>query len=290
MSQGVVLISFGKRGYGFAAVNLAASIKYYSPNIPITLYADKLSIKQVAKERLDLIDSIKELDESEYLTDGVFDPAKIKTNLYKYCDYDYTLYLDVDAIVLKDINPIFDELKNANGYYFTHIIGLHTIDKGRDFEQMQWAWADDVWKHYKLKDKDVLPSTNSSFQFIKKGKESKELFKQEAKNYQNKLPLKKLRMTWGKTQPDELYLNIALAQKGITGKTDKEYIYLPYLSTKEVKEVREKYYILSLFGSKNMTPLRFREYYDIMMYKVLNEMGFNHHYKLVYIYGDKHVR
>lgn len=289
MTKGVVLISFGKRGYGFAAVNLAASIKYFSPNIPITLYADKSSINQVSIERLALIDNVKELTEEEYKTNGRIDPAKVKTNLYKYMDYDYNLYLDVDAIVLKDIEPLFDELIKSKDYYYTVIVGTHTIDKGKDFKEMQWAWADDIWKHYKLKETDVLPATNSSFQFIKKCKKSEELFEQISKNYSNPLPLEKLRLTWGGTQPDELYLNVALAQKKVEIKKDKEYIFFANNTNLSVKDVIDKYYILSLYGGKKFTTLRFREYYDALLHKLLREMRLPHHYKLIYILADKHV-
>ena len=289
MTKGVVLISFGKRGYGFAAANLAASIKYYSPDLRITLYADKSSINQVSLERLAIIDSVKELKEEDYKTDGRIDPAKVKTNLYKFMDYDYNLFLDVDALVLKDINPIFDELIKAGGYYYSHIVGTHTIDKGKDFKEMQWAWADDIWKHYKLKESDVLPATNSSFQFIKKCEESKSLFEQVSKNYANPIPLKDLRLKWGGTQPDELYLNIALAQKGITGKTDKQYIFFGHDTKLSVKDLVKDFYILSVFGGKGFTMLRFREYYDILLHKILREMRFPHFYKLVHILSDKHV-
>lgn len=289
MTKGVVLISFGKRGYGFAAVNLAASIKAFNPKINITLFADKSSISQVSLNRFEFIDDVKELKEEDYKTNGKIDPAKIKTNLYKFCVYDYNLYLDVDAVVLKDIEPLFEELIKGGSYYYSHIVGLHTIEKGRDFKEMQWAWADDIWKHYQLKKDAVLPATNSSFQFIIKCKESKELFEQVKSNYENPILLKDLRTKWGGTQPDELYLNIALAQKGITGKTEKEYMFFGAFPTLSISELTDKFYILSVYGGRNFTALRYREFYDNIMRKIANQLMFAHTYKLVYILQDKHV-
>ena len=63
----------------------------------------------------------------------------MKVNLYKYLPYDCNLYLDVDAIALKDIQPMIDELSQSGKDYISHCVGYHTIDKGRDFKEMQWA-------------------------------------------------------------------------------------------------------------------------------------------------------
>jgi len=35
MSRGILLLAWGKRGYGFMAYNLAVSLKHHSPGIPI---------------------------------------------------------------------------------------------------------------------------------------------------------------------------------------------------------------------------------------------------------------
>lgn len=288
-TKGIILISFGKRGYGFAAVNLAASLKFYSPEIPITLYTDENCIKQITLDRLGVLDDIQFLKEEDYKTNGKIDPAKIKTDIYKFCKYDYNLYLDVDAVCLKDITPLFDELINKGGYYYSHIVGLHTIDKGRDFKDMQWAYADDIWEQYNLDKDAVLPATNSSFQFIKKCKEAEELYKQVKENYANPIPLEKLRLKWGGSQPDELYLNIALAQKGITGKTEKEYIFFGHNTKLAVKDLVDNYYVLSVYGGVRFTMLRFREFYDKLLHKILPQMKMMHHYKLITILQDKHV-
>ncbi len=47
MTRGILLMAWGKRGYGFMAHNLAVSIKHHSPGIPIHLIATEKVLKEV---------------------------------------------------------------------------------------------------------------------------------------------------------------------------------------------------------------------------------------------------
>jgi len=216
-TEGVVLFAFGKPQYYHAAYNLAFSIKHFNKTVNIVAYFDNPE-KATAHctELLDVIDEIKPLNTEHLYTDGKFDPGKLKVNIYEYLPFDYNLYLDVDAVALKDIQPLIDELKAAKKNYISHTVGYHNIKQGRNIPSMQWAWADVLWEHFLLKETATLPAINSSLQFIVKSEEAQTLYFVVKNEYElNPMPVNKLRMKWGGGQPDELYMNVALAKCGI---------------------------------------------------------------------------
>ena len=139
MTKGIVLLAFGKRGYGFAAYNLAVSIRAFNTTIPITCYHDDIAFSQVEKEKLVVFDSLVPLPKDFMYNQGVFDPGYAKVNLYDLYPYDLNLYLDVDALCLRDIAPLFEIMESKPDFFYTHIIDTHTIDKGGDFKSLQWS-------------------------------------------------------------------------------------------------------------------------------------------------------
>ena len=290
-TKGIFLTAYGKRGYVWLAYNFAFSIKQFNPDLPITLYHDQSVFDEITDEQRAVFDELIHIPDDVKWTNGNVDPAKIKVSIYDILPYDYNLFLDVDALALKDLFPIFDELIAKGGYYYTHIMGTHTIDQGNDIgDKMYWAYANDIWQHYNLPDTAVLPCTNSSFQFIKKCKESEELFDQIKQNLANPIPLEKLKNQWGGGQPDELYLNIALAQKGITGQTDRTYLFLGSgHDSRSFSQIIDDHFILSIFGGRNFTKLRYTEWYDRLLSNMHLEQGKAHMYKHHLIIGDKHA-
>jgi hypothetical protein len=216
-STGVVLLAFGKPQYYWAAYNLAFSIRKHSPNVNITvLFDDPIKALSHCHDLMQYINHIGHIALEDIYTNKKLDPGKVKVNLYKYLPYDRNLYLDVDAIAVKDIQPMIDELSQSGKDYISHCVGYHTIDKGRDFKEMQWAWADKMWAHFNLLESYVMPAINSSMQWIVKGSQAEAIYRTAKDLYfNNPIPIKELRMKWGGGQPDELYMNVALAIHGI---------------------------------------------------------------------------
>jgi len=299
--EGVVLFAFGKIGYYQAAYNLAYSIKYHSPTIKIALFVD--DIKKCINATGDInkyIDSVNEIEKSDLYVDGKFDPAMLKVSIYKYLPFKNNLYLDVDAICLKDIKPLLDDLVNTKRYYISHCVGYHTIDLGRSIPSMQWAWADDIWEHFKLDNDAILPAINSSLQFIKKGKDSKELFGLLRSLYtKNQLPLNKLRMKWGNGQPDELYMNVALAKSqydpsykndGLVGKGKTETGFIHFASVRGLtfQEVTENYYFQSYYGGRNFTSRFYTEWLDRLLKVMMSKEKKMHQFFIDRIISQKY--
>lgn len=300
--EGVVLFAFGKVGYYHAAYNLAYSIKHYSPSVKIALYVD--DIKKCTNSTGDInkyVDSLNQIEHSDLYVDGKFDPAMLKVSLYKYLPFKNNLYLDVDAICLKDIQPLIDDLVSTKRHYISHCVGYHTIDLGRDIPSMQWAWANDIWEHFKLESDSILPAINSSLQFIKVCNESKNLFEVLRTLYTtNQLPTNRLRMKWGGGQPDELYMNVALAMTsydpsykndGIVGSGTSETGFIHFASVRGLsfKEVTDNYYFQSYYGGRNFTSRFYTEWLDRLMKVMMRNQNKIHQFHIDRIIGQKYV-
>lgn len=289
MTKGILISAWGKRGYIYAAYNLAFSIKHFNRRLPVYLYCDPQLLKDLQGDQADVFDQVIPIDIS-ILQQNEKSPANIKITAYDNLPFDYTLFLDVDALALQDLEPCIDKMIAQGGYFYSHILDLWTLDRGDNIPNMVWANASKIWQKYALPETAVLPCTNSSFQFIKKGEESKALFEQVKKNLADPIPLGELKTQWGAAQPDELYLNVAMAQKGITGKAKEDYMFMGnVLSPLPYHRIQEQYYLLSIFGGRNFTKARYTEWYDRLIIQQHRANGKSAHYKYQYIVRDKHA-
>ena len=297
-TTGVVLLAFGKVQYYWAAYNLAFSIKKFNKNINIALIVDdRGKALSQCPELNDYIETFADIDIDDIYTNKKLDPAKLKVKLYDYLPYERNLYLDVDAVALKDIQPMIEELAQSGKDYVSHTVGYHTIDKGRDFKEMQWAWADKMWAHYELGADTVMPAINSSMQWIVKGEKTAALYaKAQELFFENPIPLKDLRMKWGGSQPDELYMNIAMAILGIDPAL-KQYdkvktseggmIHFAMQRGLTYQEVTERFYLQSYYGGNRFTPLFYVDWLDRILKADHQAIGKRHIYLINRIVQNK---
>lgn len=206
--DGVLLISIGHQSYARWAKNMAISIRAYSPDVPIHVLTDGNFTYG------EFVDKIIQMDRSDYTTEtGKLFPAKAKLSMYKYSEFDRTIYLDVDGILIKDLTPLFD----LSGYFQIQVNGISTFDFD-NLDASLWVKIEKIFEKFNLPEDTKVPGTNSSFQFFIKSPEAERLYTLALDNLVNHaFELKELRYSWGhsKTQPDELYMNIALAQVGL---------------------------------------------------------------------------
>ena len=299
-STGVVLLAFGKPQYYWAAYNLAFSIRKHSPNVNITvLFDDKLKGLSHCPEFMKYINDIGDIDADDIYTNKKLDPGKVKMNLYKYLPYERNLYLDVDALALKDIQPMIDELAQSGKDYISHCVGYHTIDKGRDFKEMQWAWADKMWAHFNLLSSYVMPAINSSMQWIVKGSQAEAIYSTAFDLYTNHpMEVKDLRQKWGGGQPDELYMNVALAIHGINPAL-KQYekikgseggmIHFSMQRGLTFEEITNNYYLQSYYGGAGFTPIFYINWLDRMLNADFKAIGQRHIYLISRIAQNKYA-
>jgi hypothetical protein len=281
LSSGVLLVCFGRREYYFAAYNMAVSIKHYNPDIYIRLVCDKPALQDLWHHSKWVFDDVMPIDIPWK------EPADIKLNLDRWMDgRNAWLYLDVDGIALKDISPIL----NQSAPYKTFVAGNYTTVQGRDFPEMQWAWMDDVYSHYGLDSSMPMVAINSSIQYINT-KFAAVLYKQARELYANPIPIDRLRMKWGKSQPDELYTNIALSMLGMVDiEIDENAIgFRNNRRAGEKWEDLRRYYLMSYYGGRGFTGIYYTDFITSELKRIHKERNEQHIYKLHYIIDKKHA-
>lgn len=287
-STGIVLLAFGSKGYPYAAYNLAYSIKFYNPDLHITLIHDE-SIKYLTESDLSYFDNFISVTPDYYTSAGKFDPAKAKLNLYSLLPYDNNLYVDVDSLSLTDLQQLIDRFTQLGYKYLTHIMGTHTLSQGDVIDSMLWANAGVIWEKYGLQDTAVLPAVNSSFQWIVKGEEAEKIFSTALDCYADPIPLDSLRNKWGGAQPDELYINIALAKLGLNPAAPFDVMFFgDKISGKPMTRIQQEYYFLSIYGGKNWTRPVYTEWYDRKLTDLHKKKNQKHRYKYPVLLQDKH--
>ena len=106
MTKGIFLIAFGKRGYAFAAYNMAYSLKYFNKDLKICLFHDDKIMKHLTDQMplsdIDVFDDYVEIPQEILFSDGNLDPCLTKISMYDYLPYDYNLFLDVDGVALRE--------------------------------------------------------------------------------------------------------------------------------------------------------------------------------------------
>jgi len=289
-STGVVLVAFGKPQYYWAAYNLAYSIKRFNKDLSIALVSDsKDRALYYCHDLTNQIDVYVDLPEQHIYTNKKLDPGKAKVLLFDYLPFHYNLYLDVDAVCLKDLQPLIDQLIANNAKYATRVVGEHTIDQGRDFKAMQWAWADQLWQHFGLTKADKIYAINSSIQFIEKCPEAEAIYRTAADLYlNNPMPINKLRMKWGGGQPDELYFNVSFGKNNfkpyeidaVCFQMSREFSYA---------QIEERFYLMSYYGGKGFTPNFYIEWLDRKLKSWMQQDGIQHKYFIHRITDHKHA-
>jgi hypothetical protein len=276
---GVVLMAFGKPQYYWAAYNLAYSIKRFNKSIQIALISEPSEKGSLyyCPELADVIDLNIDLPNANYNTNKKLDPAKAKLLIYDLLPFDSNLILDVDGVCLKDLNPLLQDLSNSKKDYQAIKVGSHTIDKGRDFKEMIWAYADNVFEHFELPKDAELIAINSSAQFVRKSETAKELFQIASDLLINTpLPTSKLRSKWGGGQPDELYLNVAITKLKLDVELENDIVYLTNKRELEFAEIQQKYFIMGYFGGQGYTSRYYIDWLDRLLKSWFKKDNGNH--------------
>ncbi len=264
-SKGIFLMIWGKKEYGYAAANFAMSLKYYCPLLPIHLLTDRSAVNGVLERSMQFFDSIEYMDETPH------DPALTKIQVYDRLPFEHNLYLDVDALCMGDLSASFDKLIEENKPFRCAVHEWYDKDSPNDLPQMFWAKKDTIWNHYGFTD-EKLPATQSSLQYIKKCEFTKNLYGRTMANYANRIPTDQLKNKWGGGQPDELYLNITLAQIGydpsFTG-----IIYFANDNSISFTQVKVNHQILSMFGPIGMVKPQFVSAYDNTLSNITRQLG-----------------
>jgi len=247
--RGIVLLCVADaehKFYGDWAHNMALSIRAHS-SLPIQVITDGTALERLPCENK-VYDIVTEIDFDDWHDGGLVSIAKAKLNVYKYAAFDEYIYLDVDGLVLKDLEPLFD----LEGYFQIQVNGVTTKDKDNEDASL-WVKNTIIWEHYNLPDDAILAGTNSSFHLCRKGKEADKFWAEAKKAFENPIPVNLHRYKWGKSgqQPDELYTNVALAKVGLVPDMKPVlYIRRRDMGGKNLglEDIQKDYYVLCCYG------------------------------------------
>jgi len=283
----IILLAFGKRGYGFAAYNLAESLKYFNNDVFVHLMYSPNATEQLTKAQKMVFDKYEEMPESYYMTNGKIDPGKAKVSFYKHLIYENALYIDVDSLALQDITPFFNKLQEKEGFFYTDVWGYGGFND--EIEYNLWATNENIYNFFKLdKEKDKINAVNTSYMFVRKGEEAENFFNKLQENY-SQFPMELLLRKWGLTMPDEIIYTGTMAQLNINPKTDlpRPVFFGNKISEKSVTQLQKEYYLLSIYGdngARKLTRLMYLDWYN----GLIKHYDFGG-YKWSYIMPDKHL-
>lgn len=269
-SKSIVLVSIGEKGYIYMAYNLAYSIKHHNESINIHLIADG-SIEYLPPDKRTLFDTITPVEFQDYHVNGTepnLDPGRLKTRIYKYLKHEHNLYVDVDSLALCDLMPSFDKLCNDGRFYITSEQGRGKITE--TIRYSEWATNETMKRIYGLEDNQDLVAIQSSWCYIHKCKEAKSFFDKVSKAF-DKIDMKDLALNWGGTIPDEMVFSGIISKLNMNVDGPKDLMFFGSVaSLPNPSDMEGQYDILSIYGNghgRTMTPLRFFEYYDNLMFR-----------------------
>lgn len=284
--NGVVLVSFGKPGYAYAAYNLALTIKHHNPKVRIALIHDKNTLKYLDHTIYRFVDKFIPLPLDMEIKK---DPAQIKTGLYDLLPWKGNLYLDIDAVCLKDIQPMINELSEKDGFYLTEVRGYS--GKGEKRNYSIWAKDDDIWDFFQLEEGDKFPAIQSSWAWIEKTAKSKKFFAQLERFYKKGFPIRKIQMNWGGTIPDELLFGGACAKMGLNPDGGR-YIFFGWRSQAKFADITANNYLSSIYGNgvgQTLVGKRYFDWYERLVEVATKKQGLKYKFKLSQIKRDKHA-
>jgi len=276
MKRGICIIALSHAYYGNMACQLAASIKFTTPDANIVILHDKVGIAHLNEQKLRIFDDKIEVPEQYYTNKGRHDYLKVKTFLYNLSPFDETIFIDADVLWLprKTINELFNSFSETD---FTMANRGNTLLKNAKNGFITWANPEEILKNYNINGN--LYNLSSEFIYFKKKKEIKKLFIQAQKNYET---LKINYVLFGKDIPDELPFSIAMMQTGIYPHKSP---YLPFyweqFENKNLKatEIYENYYAYSLGGAiQNENVKRF---YNNLAQFYCNKLGLGNYFPLI---------
>ena len=266
--SGILLIAIGKGVYSHWAANMAASLRYNNPDIPIAIAVDSNCKKFIPQAEMKLYDHVIEIETGK--------PGWIKLNMDLYSPFEKTMYLDVDGLCVRDIKPLFELCEGKA--VASQVVG--TWDETAETWTCQWMGLPDVKKTYKLPEKYNIQEINSSFMYFEKGKKADKFFKQARENYNENY-----KTIWGGAFPDELAYNVATAQVGIDLDLDMHPInFLLY------KEVIPDNYFIGLYGALQnqfLKTYRVYERYSTLFFSKV--MGYSSPYKYHNLMKKKYI-
>lgn len=153
MNKGILIIAQGKQRYIDMAINIAKSLEFSNPHIQRALVTDS-----VCKDLSNHYDFVIPIDPKKGIG------FNQKMHMDEYSPFQCTLFIDVDCLVMKNIDFIFDKMKGCD----LNVIG-NKIHSGNFIG----TTIEELKKHYSF---EFLPSFNGGVYYFEKTEKSKQIF------------------------------------------------------------------------------------------------------------------
>ena len=229
-TKGVLLIALG-REYNKLAYNLTKSIKKHNSTLQVACITDSTD-----NEFLDAFDQVIKPRPLDYVEGYQFNPFKLKTFMYDYSPFDETIYLDVDAVCLKDISGLFSNFK------------IQEVGRYKKDDKCDCVWfksLPEIFDVYNLE--NYYPEYNTSFISFIKSDENDQYFSMVKRLYNDRrFDYTKIGMNY----PDEVAFGIASSMLNQYCSTTGEVPICFWWSNKKLtlEEIKEKYYFIGFAG------------------------------------------
>lgn len=284
----VVLLAFGKRGYGFGAANLAATIRHHTPQSHILLIADPQCLSQLQPFHRGLFTEISVLPADRWMTGAIPDPGKAKCHLRELLPSGPWMFIDADSIVLGDIVPMWNDLL-ASGKVFA----CETLGSGPPTKEIEYTpWASPAAIAQRAgRDGATVYGINTSWMFMA---DAGPFFARVAEMFDGQLWRRdELIHKWGKSMPDELIYSTACTEMGVDPSWPRSVFFGVDYSEKRLSDIADKYAMLTLYGNgrgpRTYVKRRYIDMVDPYLAKVYKALGASHIFKVQMVLNDKYL-
>jgi len=236
--NGIILIAVGDKAYANWAANMAVSIRYHNPNLPIAVIVDENCKRNFLREELEkLFDYVLDVKKEHLFSNSEFSPGLLKLNLNNYTPFKKTMFLDADGITIKPLDGLFEMCKGNDV-----ASQVNSISTAQDETwPCQWMNLENTRKYYELGDNFNLPEINSSFIYWEKSKKSDAFFKTALECF-----IPDYKTSWGKAFPDELAFNVAACKEGLDlSISEEKNVPVIFLASEGIKE---QTFVIGLYG------------------------------------------
>lgn len=275
-TTGVLLLAVGHPYYGEMAFNLAMSLKFTTPDMPITLVTDDHGGRYLTDDKRKMFDGILKCPKEYTTFRGRENYVKPKVYLNHFTQYDCTLFLDADMIMTphKTIRDIFTECK---GKPFTMqnrgFMDLADV-KEPNAHFIIWATTGQIVDAFGFKE-GKLYNLSSECIYWEKGKKSEKIFTDAQSLYESP---KVKHVDFGGGVPDELPFTISMVKNNTYPHRDVwRPIFWESFDKVQPKEkiINDKYFGVSLGG--NVVPKYTRKIYNNLVTFYGNHHGVTTH-------------
>lgn len=255
--KGILLIAVGHPYYSHMASNLAVSIRYHNPELPIAIAHDGQGFTLLEEWQKGLFTAI---EIPKKLLNG--DPYSLKLHLDELTPFKKTLFLDVDMVWNNDrsVSQLMDEL---DGVSFTMVCRNKIDGNGQTISR--WVNMEEMAKAYKAEAYYDISSELIYFEG------SPAIFEEARKAYKKpKVEVAK----FGQGLADEAFFMMAMAKMGTEPhKVPFEPTYWEprYYPKQHNRSFISQFYAMSVGGA--FTTPHIKKIYDSLMLHYFNSQG-----------------